>query len=102
MSKRIYNFETELVFKEKNNEDINRNVLGVFPYEKITNFFIFRKMMPVKKYQTLISNTDRSDESSTQWWSILNISPKIELLLFDSFWISLMKHFVISDDKKKC
>ena len=30
----------------------------------------------------------------------MNISPKSELLLFDSFRINGMKHFVVSDDKK--
>ena len=43
---------------------------------------------------------DRSDEGSTHWWSILNISVKSELLLFDLFEISGMKHFIVSDDKK--
>ena len=61
---------------------------------------MFEKMMPGKKYPFIISNTDRSDEGSTHWWSILNISPKSELLLFDSFGISGMKHFIVSGDKK--
>ena len=43
---------------------------------------------------------DRNDEGSTHWWSILNISLKRKLLLFDSFGISGMKHFIVSDDKK--
>ena len=54
--------------------------------------------MPGKKYP--FSNTDRSDERGSHWWSISNISPKSELLLFDSFGISGMKHFIVSDDKK--
>ena len=57
-------------------------------------------MMPGKKYLFIISNTDSSDEGGTHWWSFLNISPKSELLLFDSFGISGMKHFIVSDDKK--
>ena len=56
--------------------------------------------MSGKKYQFIISNTDRSDEGSSHCWSILNISPKSELLLFDSFGISGMKHFIVSDGKK--
>ena len=53
-----------------------------------------------KKYPFIIWNTDRSDEGGTHLWSILNISPKSELLLFDSFGISCMKHFIVSGNKK--
>lgn len=37
---------------------------------------MFEKMMHGKKYLLIISNSDRSDAGGTQWWSILNISPK--------------------------
>ena len=62
MSKGISNFEI-LIFKEIDHEDINENCLGVFPTDKIIQFFIFENMMPGKKYPFIISNTDRSDES---------------------------------------
>ena len=58
MSRGITYFEIEKVFKEINNEEINKNFLGVFPSEK---------MMPGKKYPFIISNTNRSDEGSTHW-----------------------------------
>ena len=61
---------------------------------------MFEKIMPGKKYSFIILNTDRSDEGSIHWWSILNISPKSKLLHFDSFRISGMKPFFVSDDKK--
>ena len=61
---------------------------------------MFEKMMPGKIYPFIISNTDRSGEGGTNLWSILNISPKSELFLFDSFGISGMKHFIVNDDKK--
>ena len=61
---------------------------------------MFEKIMTGKKYPFVISNMDRSDEGDIHWWSILNISPKSELLLFDSFRISGMKHFIVSGDKK--
>ena len=100
MSRGVSNFEIEKLFKEINNENINKNFLGAFPSNKINKFIMFEKMMPGKKYPFIISNTDRSDEGSTHWWSILNISPKSELLLFDSFGISCMKHFIVSGNKK--
>ena len=65
MSRGISNFEIEKVFKEINNEDINKNFLGVFPSDKINKFIMFEKIMPGKKYLFIILNTERSDESST-------------------------------------
>ena len=96
MSRGISNFEIKKVFKEIN-EDI---FLDVSPSDKINKFIIFEKIMPGKKFQFIVSNTDRSDKGGTHWWSILNISPKSELLIFDSLGISGMKHFIVSDDKK--
>ena len=61
---------------------------------------MFEKMIPGKKYLFIISNSNISDEGGTHWWSILNILPKSQLLLFDSFGISGMKHFIVSNGKK--
>ena len=44
-------------------------------------------------------STDRSDQSGTHWWGILNISPKSELFFY-SYGIEGMKHFNVSDDQK--
>ena len=57
-------------------------------------------MMTGKKTPLIISNADRSDESGTHWWSILNISPKSEFLFFDSFGKSGMKRFIVTDEKR--
>ena len=65
MLRPISNFEIEKVFKEINNEDINKNFLGVFPSDKINKFIMFEKMMPGKKCSLIISNMDRSDEGGT-------------------------------------
>lgn len=59
---------------------------------------MFEKMMHGKKYLFIISNSDRSDAGGTQWWSILNISPKNQL--FDLFGMSGMKRFMVLDNKK--
>ena len=82
MVRGISNCEIEKVFKEINNKDINKNFLEVFPSDKINKFLMIEKMMPGKKCLFIISNTDRSDQGDTHWCSILNISPKSELLLF--------------------
>ena len=56
--------------------------------------------MPGKKYLFIISNTEKSDESSRHWWSILNISQKNDILLFDLLGITGMKRFIVQGDKK--
>ena len=43
MSKGIPNFEIEKVFKEINNDDINENLIGIFPSDKINKFIMFEK-----------------------------------------------------------
>ena len=82
MRKGISNFEIKRVFKEINNDDLNKNFLNVFPSDKINKFVMFERMIPGKKHPFIISNIDRSDKNGMQWWSILNISPKSEHLFF--------------------
>ena len=83
MSQAISNFETEKVFKEINNDNLNKNFPGFFPSDKINKFVMF-----------IISNIDRSDEGEKHRWNILNTSPITEILLFDSFGITGMKRFI--------
>ena len=49
MSKDIFNFEIEKIFKEISNKGINENFLGAFPSDKINKFIMFEKVMPAKK-----------------------------------------------------
>lgn len=61
---------------------------------------MFEKIMPGKKYPFIISNTDRSHQDGKQWWSILSISSRRELLFLNLFVINSMKIFIVSNDKK--
>ena len=45
-------------------------------------------------------NTDRFDKKDTHCWSFLDIHPKKEVLLFDSFGFNCLEEFIIQDDKK--
>ena len=42
-------------------------------------------------------NTDSSQKGRIHWWSILNIEPKQDTFLFDSFGLDNLKHFIIQD-----
>ena len=49
-------------------------------------------------YSFKILNTDRSNLPGMHWWSILNIYPKKQLFLFDSYGFLGFKAFVQQDD----
>ena len=76
------------------------NFVGVFPSNKMNNFFVVTKMMKGKKYPFLIVNTDRSDKPGTHWWSILDIDSKKDFLLFDSFGVLSLKNFIVQNDER--
>ena len=52
------------------------------------------------KFPFIIANTDDSSKPGTHWWSILDIEPRTDIILFDSYGIEGLKHFIIQDDKK--
>ena len=51
------------------------------------------------KYPFIIANTYASDKPGVHWWSILDIEPRNDIFLFDSFGLDRLKHFIIPDDK---
>ena len=81
------------------NDDINENIVGVFPSDKMTRFFNLTKMMKGKNYPFLIANTDSSDKKGTHRWSILDIDGTKDFLLFDLFVIKGLRNFIIKDDE---
>ena len=44
-------------------------------------------------------NTSRKNEPGVQWWNVLNIDPKNELLLLDSKGFEGFKLFILSNDE---
>ena len=45
----------------------------------------------------MIFNTDRRDKNGTHWLSLLNFCPSDNILIFDSFGETGLKHFLIND-----
>ena len=56
--------------------------------------------MPEKEYSFMISNTDREDLPDTYWWNILNIFPTSGIFFFDLFGTTMLKYFIVTDNKK--
>ena len=44
-------------------------------------------------------NTDRKNQEGEHWWSLLEISDKKQIFLFDSFGFVGLKGFIIDDDR---
>ena len=51
------------------------------------------------KYLLAVFNTDRKNKPGTHWWSFLDIYPKKDLLLFDSFGFTGFKQFIVDNDE---
>ena len=52
------------------------------------------------RYPFIVMNTDRNDKNRTHWWSSLDLHPKKEIFLFDSFGFEGFKEFVLQNDQK--
>ena len=52
------------------------------------------------QYPFIILNTERSDKNGMHWWSFLDLHPKKEIFLFDSFGFEGFKEFILQDDQK--
>ena len=48
----------------------------------------------------MIMNTDRANKEGKHWWSLLEISSKEQIFLFDSFGFIGFKEFIIDNDKQ--
>ena len=102
MSGGISNEEVIKFFENVEDNDIRENFVGVFPSNHINKFISFHKLVKEtdKKYPFIIMNTDRSDKAGTHWWSFLDLHPKKEIFLFDSFGFEGFSKFIIDNDIK--
>ena len=96
----ISNDEVVKFFENEKDDDLKENFVGVFPSNYINKFISFHQMAreKTKKYPFIIMNTDRANEPGTQWWSFLDLHPRKEIFLFDSFGFTGFTKFVIDND----
>ena len=89
------------IFENETGNDFTNFFVGVSPSSYVTRFISFHEMMIEKnRYPFIIMNTDRSDKNTTHWWSFLDLHPRKEIFLFDSFGFEGFKEFIINDDRK--
>ena len=99
----ISNETIEDFFEKVDDDDLKNNFIGVFPSNFISKFISYHSIIKDRskvKYPFIIMNTDRSDRAGTHWWSFLDLHPKKEIFLFDSFGFEGLKKFIIDNDKK--
>ena len=100
----ISNFEKKVTIKSSSNGDLKNNFVGGFASDQINYFFNFHKLIKKKKtdpkYLFVTANTDRSGQSSTHWWDILDLHLEKEIIFFDTLGILGIKSFIIHEDRK--
>ena len=74
----ITNIEIEKFFDDETNEDLKRNLMGVYSVDSITNYINFYNIIKEKraKYPFAIFNTNRENKPGTHWSSFLDIHQK--------------------------
>ena len=100
----ISNFEKKVTIKSSSNGDLKNNFVGGFASDQINYFFNFHKLIKKKKtdpkYLFVTANTDRSGQSSTHWWDILDLHLENEMIFFDTLGILGLKNFIMHEDRK--
>ena len=49
------------------------------------------------RYRFIIGNADISDKDGTHWWSIMDIEPKNDLLIFETLSVDGLKSLIKQD-----
>ena len=82
--------------------DLKQTFVGVFSSNETFRFFKFKHIIREKKapYPFMIMNTDRANKEGEHWWSLLELSSKEQIFLFDSFRLIGLKEFIIDNDKQ--
>ena len=94
----ISNIDITKFFSNKENEDLKKSFMGVYSSNNFTRYINFHDVINERNttYQFAIFNTDRNNKAVTQWWSFLDIHPKRNLFLFDSFGFTGFKTSIIN------
>ena len=75
--------------------------MGTYSIDSISKYINFYEIIKQRnsKYPFAIFNTSKENEPVKHWWSFLDIQPKNNLSLFDSFGLDGFKVFVVNNDE---
>ena len=101
MNKGLSNFWIDDFFSDEQNEESKNNYKGTYSMNSITKYINFYEIIKRRndKYWFAIFNTDKENELGVHWWSFMDIHPKNNLFLFDSFGIEGFKLFIVDNDQ---
>ena len=101
MNKGLSNFWIDYFFSDEQNEDLKNNYMGTYSMDSITKYINFYEIIKRRngKYPFAIFNSDKENELGVHWWSFMDIHPKNNLFLFDSFGIEGFKLFIVDNDQ---
>ena len=101
MSKRLSNFQIDDFFKDEENEDLNNNYMETYSIDSITKYISFYEIIKKRnaKYPFARFNTDKETEAGVHLWIFMDVHPKNNLFLFDSFGIEGFKLFIVDNDE---
>ena len=75
--------------------------MGTYLIDSITKYITFYEIIKRRnvKYPFEIFNTDKENEPGVPWWRFLDVDPKNNLFLFDSFGLEGFKLFIVNNDQ---
>ena len=99
MNKELSNFQIDDFFKDEENADLKKDYMGTYSIDSITKYINFYEIIKRRnaKYPFAIFNTDIENEPGIHWWSFMDIHPKNNLFLFDSFGLEGFKLFIVNN-----
>ena len=99
MNKELSNFQIDDFLKDEENADLKKDYMGTYSIDSITKYINFYEIIKQRnaKYPFAISNTDKENEPDVHWWSFMDIHPKNNLFLFDSFGLEGFKLFIVNN-----
>ena len=102
MSKGLSNFQIDDFFKDEENKELKKNYMGTYSIDSITKYINFYEIIKRRnvKYPFAIFNTNKENEPDVHWLSFLDIDPKNNLFLFDSFGLEGFKLFIGNNDQQ--
>ena len=102
MSKGLSNYQIDDFFKEEENEDFKKNYMATYSADSITRYINFYEKIKRRnaKYPFATFNTDKENELGDHWWSFMDIHPKNNLFLLNSFGLEGFKFFIVNNDQQ--
>ena len=79
MDKGISNIEIEKFFHNEQNKDLRKNYMGIYSMHSITKYINYYEKIKKRngRYPFAIFNTEGHLKAGMQWWSFMDIHPKI-------------------------